>query len=69
MAKKILLTSENCGVCPEMKKMLKDEGIKFKEVSVDNPKGDELANKHGATLIPSMIIDGKLVEDIDDWFV
>lgn len=66
--KKILFTSKECGACPPMKKLLKKAGVKFKEVSVDTTRGDKLADKHKVERLPSMVIDGKLVEDTNKWF-
>ena len=50
-----------------MKKMLRKEGIEFEEVSVDTKSGEKLADKHNVSEIPTMIIDGKLVNDVRKW--
>ncbi|MFH1836017.1 MAG: glutaredoxin domain-containing protein [Methanobacteriota archaeon] len=65
---KILLTSNYCGGCAEAKKMLKKEGIKYREVEADSPEGEKLAKKHKLEYVPAMIINGKVVHDIDKWF-
>jgi glutaredoxin len=68
MAKeKILFTSKGCGACGPVKKVLKEKGVKFKVVSVDNARGSALADKYDVKLLPSMVIDGKLVEDVEKW--
>ena len=68
MSKKLLFTSKHCGSCPPMKRKLRKAGVSFREISVDNPKGDKLADKYGIRHIPNMVINGKLVNDTDKWF-
>jgi len=65
---KILFTSEYCGPCHEIKRILKKKGIKFKEISVDTPEGAALADKYNIRAIPAMVKDGKILEPVDRWF-
>ena len=67
MVKKILVTMKNCGACPEAKKLLKKEGVRFKAVDVDSSEGKTLAKKHKITVVPVMIIDGKKTGDVRNW--
>jgi len=67
MAKRILLTMKGCGACPEAKKLLRKERIKFREVDVDSDEGEKLVEKYGISEVPIMIIDGKKVRDIEKW--
>ena len=65
---KILMTSKYCGGCSQAKRLLKKEGIKFKEIDADTKKGDALCNKHRVKTIPTMIINGKKTDNINKWF-
>ena len=66
MVKKILFTSKYCGACSEIKKILKKNKVKYKEISVDTEKGGKLADKNSIKLLPTMMIDGKKVP-INKW--
>ena len=68
MAKKILITMNNCGACPEAKKLLKKEGVSFKAVDIDSSEGIRLAKQYNITYVPVMIIDGKKVSSVEKWF-
>lgn len=67
MAKKILLTMKGCVACPEAKKLLRKEGVKFKEVDVYSKEGEKLSTEHKVTEVPVMIIDGKKVKNVEKW--
>lgn len=67
MAKKLLITMKNCSACPEAKKLLKKEGIKFRAVDVNSPEGEALSKKHKISVVPVMIIDGKKTGDVRKW--
>ena len=43
------------------RKVAQDLGIEFEEISVTEEKGEKLALRFRVTLLPSYIIDGKLV--------
>jgi len=66
---KLLFTSKRCPPCRPMKERLRKEGVKFKEIDVDTPEGSKLADKYNVRMLPSMVIDGKLEEDLDKWFL
>lgn len=61
MAKKILFTSKYCGACASAKKILKENRVNYKEVSVDNKKGNTIANKHNIKYLPTLMENGKKI--------
>jgi len=65
---KILITSKHCGGCSQAKKLLKKEGVKFREVDAETKKGETICDKHNIRAVPTMIIDGKKTDNIDKWF-
>ena len=52
----VLFSSKFCGYCPEVKEKLRSEGIKFKEISVDKPEGNKIADKLGIEYVPTLAI-------------
>lgn len=52
----IILVRDGCGTCDEVKGILsKSNKSKVKLLDVDSPKGKELADKLGVTLIPECV--------------
>lgn len=61
MARKILFTSKHCGACAGAKRVLNENGVKYREVSVDTERGEKLANKHDVRILPTLMVDGRKV--------
>lgn len=69
MKKIIIYTIQNCHYCEKVKKFLRDEKIKFKEINVEAEKSfaREMINKSGQKNVPVLDIDGEIIfrEDKD----
>ena len=58
---------KNCGACPEAKKLLREEGVRFRAVDIDSAEGKTLTRKYNISVVPVMIIDGKKTGDLRKW--
>lgn len=59
-----LLYSQTCGACPSAKSLWKELRVKYsfnyREVDINSPDGQELAERHSIRAVPATIIDGRL---------
>lgn len=59
-----LLYSPTCGACPSAKSLWKELRVKYsfsyREVDINSPDGQELADRHSIRAVPATIIDGRL---------
>jgi len=59
-----LLVSPTCGACPSAKSLWKELRVKYsfnyREIDINSPDGQELANRHSVRAVPATIIDGRL---------
>ena len=62
----ILLTSPRCPECVRAKKMLKDGGVKFREVLVTTDEGLEIGVKYRLTHVPALIAEGKVYVGVEE---
>lgn len=63
----ILYTKLGCPWCNEVRTLLKQKGIDFDERECRNNKKnyDELVEKSGQTLTPTLDVDGEIIADTD----
>ena len=58
-------TMKECPYCTEMKDMLKNEGIEFKDIDIDEPKNklefNKLVEISGADSVPVVIVGKKIL--------
>jgi len=59
-----LLYSPTCGACPSAKSLWKELRVKYsfsyREVDINSPDGQELAERHAIRAVPATIINGRL---------
>ncbi|TAJ08754.1 MAG: glutaredoxin [Nitrospirae bacterium] len=64
MANVVLLVSSTCGACPSAKSLFKEMRVKhsfsYREVDINSPDGQELAERHSIRAVPATIINGRL---------
>ncbi len=64
MANVVLLVSSTCGACPSAKRLFKEMRVKhsfsYREVDINSPDGQELAERHSIRAVPATIINGRL---------
>ena len=56
-----LFTSSQCIGCDIVKKILKKENIKFKEIDIDTKEGYDYFNKLDVSIVPLIKIENKLI--------
>lgn len=63
----ILYTKEGCPWCDDVRNLLKQEHIDFEERECRNNQRyfDELVQKSGQTLTPTLDVDGEILADSD----
>ncbi|MEC4669057.1 MAG: glutaredoxin [Nitrospirota bacterium] len=59
-----LLVSPTCSACPSAKRLFKELRVKYsfsyREVDINSPDGQELAERHAVRAVPATIINGRL---------
>ncbi|MBW8064427.1 MAG: thioredoxin family protein [Nitrospira sp.] len=59
-----LLVSPTCSACPSAKSLFKELRVKYsfsyREVDINSPDGQELAERHAVRAVPATIINGRL---------
>ncbi|MEC4688526.1 MAG: glutaredoxin [Nitrospirota bacterium] len=59
-----LLVSPTCSACPSAKSLFKQLRVKYsfsyREVDINSPDGQELAERHAVRAVPATIINGRL---------
>ena len=59
-----LLVSPTCSACPSAKSLFKELRVKYsfsyREVDINSPDGQELADRHAVRAVPATIINGRL---------
>ena len=59
-----LLVSPTCSACPSAKSLFKELRVKYsfsyREVDINSPDGQELAERHAVRAVPATIINGHL---------
>ncbi len=59
-----LLVSPTCSACPSAKSLFKELRVKYsfsyREVDLNSPDGQELAERHAVRAVPATIINGRL---------
>lgn len=59
-----LLVSPTCSACPSAKSLFKGLRVKYsfsyREVDINSPDGQELAERHAVRAVPATIINGRL---------
>ena len=64
MANITLLVSPSCSACPSAKKLFKEMRVKYsfsyREIDINTPDGQELAERHSIRATPATIINGRL---------
>lgn len=64
MANVTLLYSPTCGACPSAKNLFKSlrakHSFSYREVDINSPDGQELAERHSIRAVPATIINGRL---------
>ncbi len=63
----LLYTKTGCPWCDEVRTLLQEKGVAFEERECRNNKKyfDELVEKSGQTLTPTLDIDGEILADSD----
>lgn len=67
MAKVVVYSTSTCPYCVYAKEFLKEKGIKFEDVNVQENRGKamEMVKKSGQTGVPVLDIDGKIIVGFD----
>jgi len=64
MANITLLVSPSCSACPSAKQLFKEMRVKYsfsyREIDINTPDGQELAERHSIRATPATIINGRL---------
>ncbi len=59
-----LLVSPTCSACPSAKSLFKELRVKYsfsdREVDINSPDGQELAERHAVRAVPATLINGRL---------
>ncbi len=63
----IFYTKEGCPWCDEVRELLQSKNVSFEERECrhDKKNFDELVQKSGQTLTPTLDVDGTIIADID----
>ncbi len=60
-----LLYSPSCSACPAAKRVFKAMKVKhsfsYREIDINTPDGQELAERHSIRAVPATLINGRLV--------
>ena len=66
----IVYTSASCPYCVRAKELLKQKGIAFEEIRVDEDeaKRDEMIEKSGRRTVPQIFIHGQPIGGCDDLY-
>ncbi|MBO8128118.1 MAG: glutaredoxin [Peptococcaceae bacterium] len=64
MAETIIYTKTGCPYCKRTMEEYRAKGIKFKEINVleDYEAKKKVKNEYGATKVPVVVVDGKVVQ-------
>lgn len=57
-----IFTSEKCPPCQVAKEQLEEEGIDFREIDIDEPRGKEKANEKNINYVPTAIVNGEKIQ-------
>ena len=60
MKKPQLFTSKRCVYCHMLESRLEESGIAFEKISLDDPKGFEIAMKEGVKSLPTVKVNDKV---------
>lgn len=69
MAEVVLYTKGYCPYCNGAKALLKEKGVEFTDIDVENNEEalkEMLSKSEGRTTVPEIFIDGKLIGGFDD---
>ena len=60
----IMFSSKRCEPCQKAEEILKECGIKYEKIDVDTKDGAWLADKKRIKYLPTIIINGKVIEGL-----
>jgi len=60
----IIFSSKRCKPCHEAEKIFEEMGVKYEKIDVDTKDGAYLADKKGIKFLPTIIINGKVIEGL-----
>ena len=62
----IMFSSKRCEPCHTAEKILKECGVKYEKIDVETKRGALLADKKRIKYLPTIIINGKVIEGLPD---